>query len=293
MITFIGLKNRSSGLIRGIQLSKAIPESNFFDHSELPYSLDKFHKNVIVVRNRLDSSIENYLKSNGHVLGYDIIDAASGEFYFRKNPVNYKNHIDDTIYDFYIVNNTYTKNILEKISRKPVRVIPHHHVNLSSFRSYSGSSPIIKAGYLGLPEQLTDKEEISRILQRYNIDFEICNPKSREGCVDFLKSIQLGITNMRNQYTEVFLQVKPSTKLINYQSFGIVSLCNRYESFKEFGADACLFHDDLESFKNNLKKVVENKDIRERISNSGFKNSIKFNIDSIVSKFYITIGTSQ
>jgi hypothetical protein len=290
MITFVGLKNRTAGLVRGVQISEVVPKSNFFDHSEILSKLDDFNKSVIVVRNRPNRQIENILKSRGHILGYDIIDSVAGEFYFRKNPVNYKNHIDDSVYDFYIVNNTYTKNILRDISNKSAHVIPHHHVNTQGFRSYDGSGQIKVAGYLGLPEQLTDKEEISDILKRYDIDFKTCNPKTKAECVNFLKSIQLGITNMRNEYTDVFLKAKPNTKISNYQSFGIVSLCNEYESYREFGDGAYLSHIDLESFENNLKALVERKDIRERISNCGFRNSDRFNIKSIVSKFYVEIG---
>ena len=82
MITFIGLKRRTSGKIRGQQISEKIEGSNFFDHSEVLTNLDKVNKIVIVVRNR-SNHVERILKNRGHVLGYDILDSVGSDFYFR------------------------------------------------------------------------------------------------------------------------------------------------------------------------------------------------------------------
>ena len=273
--------------MRGIQVSESIKDSNFFDHSEVGSNLDKIHKNVIVVRNRPSKNIEKLLRDRGHILGYDIIDSASGEFYFRKNPVNYANHVDDNFYSFYIVNNTHIKRLVEKVSNKKIYVIPHHHVNLENHRSYFGEKPISSAGYLGLPEQLTDQEEIASIFQKYNIDFKVFNPKTREECVDFLKDIQVGITYMKNEYHDVFSKAKPNSKIVNYQSFGIVTLCDNFESYLEFGNNGFMTHKSLIDFEENIKNLVESKDARRNISDISFRNSKDFNIDHIVSKFYI------
>ncbi len=286
MITFIGLKNRSAGLVRGVQVSELIQDSNFFDHSVVGSNLDKIHKHVIIVRNRPNKSLENHLKRNGHIVGYDIIDSASGEFYFRKNPVDYNNHVDDSVYDYYIVNNTYTKNLVEKCTSKKVFVIPHHHVNFLQNRTYFGESEIKTAGYLGLPEQLTNKEEIEKIFNSHGIDFKTFNPKTRQGCIEFLSQIQVGITYMKNQYYDVFSKAKPNSKIVNYQSFGIVTLCDMFESYVEFGSEGYLIHENIEDFKKNIQQIVENKSVRKNISDISFNNSKSFNIENIINKFY-------
>ena len=286
MITFIGLKRRSSGKIRGKQIAENIKSANFFDHSEVLKNLNKIHKIVIVVRNR-NIKIEKYLKNKGHILGYDILDSAGSDFYFRNKSPDYNNFIDRNIFSFYIVNNTVgydqVKGCID--NNENVYIIPHHHLNFKKERSYFGEDKIKTAGYVGLPEQFTHQQEIKNILKKNKIDL-ITNPgHTLKESRDTLSKIQLGVTYMDAKFKKVFESCKPNTKLSNFQSFGVVTLCNENYSFVEFGDDAYLKHNSLDEFEKNLQKIIKNKELRKSISDKGYDNSKRFHIEKIKSLY--------
>ena len=92
---------------------------------------------------------------------------------------------------------------------------------------------------------------------------------------------------MKNKYTDVFSEIKPNTKLTNYQSFGIIPLCDDYKSFREFGRSYYLMHDSLDSLEENLNKVLGSQSFRNRISDLSYENSKSFNLKNVVDKHYI------
>ena len=286
MITFIGLGRRTSGKIRGKQISDKIEGSNFFDYSEVASNLDKINKIVVVVRNR-SLSIERHLKDRGHILGYDVLDSAGSDLYFRNKVSLHSDFIDNTLFSFYIVNNKLAQLQMYEnfLHNEKAYVIPHHHVNFSQQRSYSGELDIKYAGYIGLPEQLTDRESIKSILQKYNITL-LENPGHdyKETC-ESLSKIQLGITNMKNEFTDTFKKCKPNTKLSNYQSYGIITLCNDSVSFKEFGNNSYFKHENLEEFEYHLKLLTKDKELRIKISDESYEHSKLLHIDNVVKNY--------
>lgn len=281
MITFIGLKRRSSGKIRGQQIADNIKSANFFDHSEVMRNLDKINKIVITVRNR-SPDIERYLKKRGHILGFDILDSIGSDLYFRNKKSDYSSFIHRGLFDFYIVNNQLAYDQIESlVTHEKSYIIPHHHLNFKQERKYFGIGKIKTAGYVGLPEQLTNKEKIEKILNKYGIDF-ITNPgNDYNSSYNTLTQLQLGITNLNSTFKEAFNQCKPNTKLSNFQSFGIITLCNENFSFKQFGGNGYLKHENLNQFEDNLKVIIGNKDLRKKISDDSFENSKSFHIDLI------------
>jgi hypothetical protein len=281
MITFIGLKSRSSGKIRGQQIADNIESANFFDYSEIRKNLDKIRKTVIVVRNR-SKDIERFLKRRGHSLGYDILDSVGSDFYFRNKKSDYSNFIDKELFDFYIGNNKLAHDQLEKLlTHEKVYTIPHHHINFKQERKYFGDTKIKTAGYVGLPEQLSDKKDIERILNNHGIEFITDPGNNYDASFETLSKLHLGITNLNSNFKEVFSECKPNTKLSNFQSFGIVTLCNENYSFKQFGANSYLRHENLNQFEDNLKIIIKDDKLRKQISDSSFENSKNFHIKSI------------
>jgi hypothetical protein len=90
---------------------------------------------------------------------------------------------------------------------------------------------------------------------------------------------------MENKFTDVFKNCKPNTKLSNYQSYGIVTLCNDSTSFKEFGNNSYLKHDNLEEFERNLKLLVQDRELRIEISNESYKHSKLLHINNVIKNY--------
>jgi len=286
MITFVGMKSRTSGKIRGQQIAKLIPGSNFFDWSEIHTNLEKIHKHVIIVRNR-SSNVESFLKNRGHIIGFDVLDTVSSDLYFRNTQSDYSSVVD-SLFNFYIVNNNLASAQLSKIvGSQNVFIIPHHHLNFNQKRYYAGED-ITTAGYLGLPEQLTNYDEIASTFKKHNIRF-ITNPgNDYNDCLKMLKNIQVGIVNMNNKFSKTFRECKPNTKLTNYQSFGIITLCNESESFRQFGDNQYLKHENLNQLEKNLNLLLGDSMLRCNISDKGFENSKKYHIKEVV-KLYVNM----
>ena len=75
MITFIGNESRSSGQVRGVQISRAV-EGNFFDpHKHTFVGTSGFYPVVVFARN-FHPHVAAGLKENGCKIGFDIIDRA-------------------------------------------------------------------------------------------------------------------------------------------------------------------------------------------------------------------------
>ena len=81
-ITFIGMGSRSSGKVRGIQISEMSEDFNFYDTNTRQFygKVNKFMKNIIFVRNYNQSLAQNF-KSAGYNVGFDMIDRPVAELH--------------------------------------------------------------------------------------------------------------------------------------------------------------------------------------------------------------------
>ena len=285
MISFIGMIGRSSGIVRGKQIARQL-NGNFFDFSSVDVA--SLNKIVVFVRQRPPADFVKFLKSRGHIIGYDILDAPAGDFIFRKKI--YKNmdqYLDDEIIDFYIVNNTFMKQEVSKKSSKLVYTIPHHTVNFSNFRSSNGDA-FKRIGYVGLAEQSGPAEKIGNIVNKMGCTFSIYDPKNREGCVKAFKEIDIGIVYIdpSDNRRDHILKFKPNHKLNNFQSFGIPVICSSYLSFIEFGEGACIFADNDDDMKKAIRVLTSDRNARNNLSDAGYKNAQKFSIESITRDKY-------
>ena len=281
MISFVGMSSRSSGKIRGLQISKSL-NFKFFDSARVPIeSLDNV---VILIRNQA-GDFARFLKSREHVVGYDLLDMPVGDLIFRNREVNLSNYIDDGI-DFYIVNNSYQKLELEKHTNSKVFIIPHHTVNYENIRLCRGLDAK-KFGYVGLPSQIDNALEIKSFIESMGGTFTLYNPKSREECVECFKEIDVGIVYLdrENKWFKDIVEQKPNTKLSNFQSFGIPTICTRYKSFEEFGSGANLFVNDFEQLKSAIQIIIEDDDLRQEISDRSYKNAQEYHISEIAKKY--------
>jgi len=296
MITFIGAESRSSGQVRGVQISAAIG-GNFFDtnsHSFL--GVAGFYPTAIFVRN-FHPNIAAGLKENGCKVGFDIIDRAVADLHEvqKKDPaateIDWSSLSNDLI-DFYIVTNSRAKSRLDACLDKPVFVIPHHCAPMRLEKRSQKEPKVI--GYVGLPDQLHFTEELEEHARSLGMDFFAGHPKTLVECIEMLMRIDVGVIFLeRNNRTGYVLDYKPNQKLSNFQCLGIpVAACD-YESFKEFGLDGYLPSNSLEEIKSNLTKICTDEDVRIELSEKGYKAANSMLIHNVALSYQQIAGTVE
>lgn len=288
MISFICLPDRSSGEIRAKQISEFIEGSEVLNISHRQIPKNKF---VIFVR-QFDLSYCKELHRQGFVIGRDIADVPAWDFLLDRG-----NTLKDYILpecSFYIVNNTWYKKQIEECGAKNVFVIPHHSCNFEELRTCTGSK-IETVGYLGLPEQLSRSREIEDYCKTIGLKFVSADPKTRKDLVEKISQIDLGIifldsstiSSEKIEYTKKF---KPNTKLTNFQSYGIPSICIDYESFKEFGGGAYLSVARYEDAIGWIGSLIRDEKLRRSLSESGIEVSKPLSIRSISESYRRLLG---
>ena len=287
---FLGLAGRSSSEIRGRQI--AATNDNFFynDQDRIDSSAVHHCDSVVFVRNFIPG-LANQLRAMGKKVGFDLLDRPVADIHQK-----YKtNHSSPQIVwddycglpcDFLIVNNNLTRRLLLDQHRDlSVHVIPHHTCNFESVEN----KPVEKVrtvGYIGLEDQLSHQKEIRTHLQALDVELVVTNPKTRSEVLEEHKKIDVGLIYLeRGGYYENVLNFKPNTKLTNFQSFGIPTVACNYQSFLEFGNNAFLRVETLDDVFIALNKIVENRELRKDLRDSGLENAKKLSISSI-SKLY-------
>jgi hypothetical protein len=187
--------------------------------------------------------------------------------------------------DFYVVNNTFTKNFLEKEGgiNKPVYVIPHHTVNFES-KKIKFNDSVKNVGYVGLENQFSNKDVISKYLKDRNINFTMCHPNTREQVVDVLSNIDIGIVSVdddKSLWKKYIFGFKPNVKLSNFQSFGIPTIASPYNSFCEFGQDKWLKAHTQDELIHHLDVLISDTKARFELSMSSSDAGEKFHISNI------------
>ena len=293
MISFIGLKDRSSMEIRGNQIANKIAGQTirFGDPPQIVHpQLNQIKQCMIMVRHAANTEHRAALRKcrPDGMLGLDILDLAVGDLLFRNQKFQGMEpylHNDD--FDFYIVNNSAIRMLALEKTSKPCFVIPHHTVNFENKRTCFGEK-IKRIGYLGLPEQMDSFDEISEICENLGLEFVVSNEQTHEGCINFLSTLDAGIVYLNEQdavRSSHIRAFKPNTKLTNFQSFGIPVLCTPYESFKEFGKDVYIPLSDLSSIEVALKRLIDDDELRRDLSNRGYEHAQSFHIDNIASLY--------
>ena len=288
MITFVGLKNRSAGKIRGEQLANEMG-GYFYDFSEIYTSNLPITKIVIIVRNRQDKDFEKALKDSGCIVGYDILDNPIGDFLFRDISPDFSRYVDDKSFDFYITNNTENASELSKYTQKKIFVIPHHSVNFNKERSCNGQK-IKKVGYLGLDYGNKKQKDIKDICDDLEIEYLCYSSNLKDECADFLKTLDAGIIFVDEESPgNIIRKYKPNTKLINFQSFGIPVICSEYSSFLEFGDENYISVKTLNDVRESLKILISDKKKRADLSDRSFITGSRFHISQIIKDYYLEI----
>jgi len=305
MITFIGMGGRSSGQIRGQQIADHLG-GNFVDKHSLSGE-EIFFSHTVMVRSPMPEGVIRALQKKGSQVGLDILDVPASNFLCHGQEFeNMRSYMFEDIFDFYIVNNSEIKRLVEEVSQTPCFVIPHHTVNFSSQRTCFGDK-IKRIGYLGLIDQIDRIEDLQTIANDLDMELVSANEETVEGCTNFLSTLDAGIIFLEEDYpkdeTVEFLvggksrdvnkqkraehlkRFKPNTKLSNFQSFGIPTICTEYKSFREFGGQHYIPTRNTNEVQKALENLKKDNALRKSLSNLSYAHAQSFHISN-VSNFY-------
>ena len=291
MITFLGMSSRTSGEIRGRQVAEALGgDACFTDvHNPDPNALAK-NKTVLFVRT-WEGNLARRLKNQGYRVGYEIADMPVGDAVFRGSEVTSLDPYVHRECDFYVVNNSIQRDDVYDVllnqsnAHKRVYIIPHHTVNYERHRN--PLRPTQRVGYVGLSEQLSAKNDIEELCRKKGVEFVSIHPNTREECVEVMKTIDVGVVfaeggdNIRPRVAELMKRYKPNTKLSNFQSFGIRTVCTPYESYLEHGDNATRFESTRDGMLESLEYLIKGSSLSQRESDQAYEVGERFHIDHI------------
>lgn len=289
MITFIGFSYRSSGIIRGKQISSLIPDSDFVD-VDRPTPVKN---NLAIFVRKFDEAQAKRLKSQGKILGFDVADNLVTDFlYGRVEKDDFKRYTSEFL-DFYIVNNDLMKFELSKATNKPIYVIPHHNCNFN--RKINEVKKPARLGYVGMPEYTLDKKSLEDFCNKLGLTFVTSNPETHEKLEHEFSKIDIGVIffkqdSIKAGVYERTLKYKPNTKLTNFQSFGIPTVCLPYESYKQFGENQCLFVNDENELKEQIVKLTNDNALYSSLSKSSITVAEKYHISNITNYYSKIVG---
>jgi hypothetical protein len=283
---FIGMSERTSGIIRGHQVSLSLKNSKFIDATQL-HEIQKIKNEIVVFVRSVNDDLVKHLKRNGCIIGYDLLDRISADKFFYNKNVDYSRYNQHNI-DFYIVNNSLTKNELSSYTEKNIYVIPHHHVNFGKHKN--NINKIKTVGYVGLPEQLDCYDDLKSFCNSNNLNFITTHPNTPQECIDVHKKIDLGVIFLeKNDVREVTKKYKPNAKLTNFQSFGIPVISVSYESYREFGNGHWVEINDYQELEKNISLMINDESITNDLSEKSYQHAVdNFHITNI-SKLYQNI----
>lgn len=293
MITFVCMPSRTSGEIRGKQMSERLGNgAEFVDiHNPDWKKLDK--NRVSLLCRTWDGNLARELKKRGHVVGYDMADMPVGDAVFRNKAVTDLRDYVHPECDFFVVNNEVQRRDAAIFAgEKPVFTLPHHSTNFDGVVAPFRAKPE-RVGYVGLPEQLSAQDDILALCAKHDVEFISVHPNSREECDQVFRSLDVGLvfaesdSTMRPEVVKLMKRYKPNTKLTNFQSYGVPTICTPYQSYIEFGECACRFTDSKQSMLTQLEELLTHPYARLELSNAAIEVGRKFHIDTLIGSRYL------
>jgi hypothetical protein len=289
MITFAGFTYRSSGIIRGKQVSKFIEGSDFVDIDS-----PKHPKNNIVIHVRkFNEDYARFCKSKNLTVGFEVADNPVTDYlYGRVQQDDFSRYVSKYC-DFYIVNNDVCKQELSKFTDKKIYVIPHHNCNFAKKINQLKNKPK-RLGYIGVPEYTLNEKSLESFCKKANLVFTSKNPEKHEELEEAFNQIDIGIVffekdSIKSGVYERTIKYKPNTKLTNFQSFGIPTICLPYESYKQFGENQCIFVENAEELQDKIIEISSNEDLYFSLSKTSINVGEKHHISKVI-EYYLQIS---
>jgi hypothetical protein len=290
MTVFIGMPERTSGLIRGIQISQKLPNSRFISANDHWNIMNNISNETVIFIRQIDEKYARHLKNKNCKVGYDLLDRPVADHHNDwksgiKKDLNWSRYSLNYI-DFMIVNNTSTKAKISESYKGEIFIIPHHNVNLQKHKR-DLNKKIECVGYIGTSDQMLLQDELNSFCKDNSLKFLCSHPNTVDECNEALQKIDIGVIFVdADGYKDYVLKYKPNTKLSNFQSYGIPTVSCKYDSFVEFGKGEWIQADNKEFFLDRLKCLLENKKFYSDLSDAGYEHGLKFHIDEIVKKYY-------
>lgn len=291
MTAFVGMSERTSGIIRGQQLANRVPGWKFVDSRD-GEALKQLRDEVVFFIRNVDVPTAKLLRSNGCKVGYDLLDRPVADHHAAwkqgiQGDLDWSRY-DHPCIDFFLVNNTASLTQLQKVTDKRVHVVPHHTVNFS--RHLNESKPKVETvGYLGTSDQMLLQDETQAMCEKHGARFVCFHPNTQVECDAALRSIDVGVIYVEpTEHRDFVLQHKPNTKLSNFQSYGIPTVASRYASFIEFGGQAnhaWQLEEDADGFLNKLEMLLMSRNLREWTSQAAYVVGCELHIDNVLNYY--------
>lgn len=266
-----------------MQLSQRLHGSEFLDIDRLTFSRPK--NNIVLHVRKFDAAHAQYCKSIGLKVGFDVADNPVTDFlYGRVKQDDFSRYVHPSI-DFYIVNNDLVEEKIRAHTDKKIYVIPHHNCNFDKIHNSNKRPKTI--GYIGLPEQSIDLEKMQDVCKKLHLNFFNKDILEHSKLSDAFSQIDIGMVffekeESKRELQEKILNYKPGTKLSNFQSYGIPTICLPYRSFKQFGEDKCRYVETIESLEYEIENLIKNEDLYHELSTASILVGEKFHIDNVL-----------
>jgi hypothetical protein len=289
MITFAGFTYRSSGIIRGKQVSQFIEGSDFVDIDSPKHSKN----NIVIHVRKFNEDYARFCKSKNLTVGFEVADNPVTDYlYGRVQQDDFSRYVSKYC-DFYIVNNDVCKQELSKFTDKKIYVIPHHNCNFAKKINQLKNKPK-RLGYIGVPEYTLNEKSLESFCKKANLVFTSKNPEKHEELEEAFNQIDIGIVffekdSIKSGVYERTIKYKPNTKLTNFQSFGIPTICLPYESYKQFGENQCIFVENAEELQDKIIEISSNEDLYFSLSKTSINVGEKHHISKVI-EYYLQIS---
>jgi len=308
--------NVGSAFLRGYQITESLArhniEAHILDWPDLTIKLSReksLEYNIFIFVKEWSPELVSMIKkkSNAKII-IDIVDNYQLHDEFSYNKVSYD------LVDVFVVPTTYQKMLLTQrflnYKKKPVWVIPHHHTNFYNLIN-DVIRPVNCIGFQGtvsnrIPKTLEKKlkffckshkikwksfftrgikilynslsiSEINLLVQHQldNIDIGIIFPPDNSSISNPIE---------REKFTMELLLFKPATRLLNFLSHGIPTICYPYTSYLEVCVSSGypLFVSDEDSLFNCLKLLIEDVSLRSNIAKKGLEIANRYSLEQIV-----------
>ena len=105
MISFVGMGERSSGVIRGKQVASFLG-GNFIDKRDFSRKNINLYSHAVMIRSPMPKEVVAAMQRQGVKVGLDILDVPGANFLFHsKEYTSMYDYLHEDVFDFYIVNN--------------------------------------------------------------------------------------------------------------------------------------------------------------------------------------------
>ncbi len=237
--------------------------------SILSGSLDSGNESILIyVKHLEEPDVMAARKKNGIIQIYDPVDNYDYKYILKR-----KDFIDGLI-----AASVSHRIELSKYFDVPLEEIPHHHCNFNEKHIEIKKNGPLVIGYIG------DKTHYkpARIVEKYFGN--VYKDTKYDNLEKSYLSVDIGFA-YRNDKTKALYN--SGLKLLNYMSFGIPAVVNPEMGYLEIGCHGvhCLYADNKKTFLDYITYLVDNYELRNKISKYARIRAGDFHITKIAGRY--------